>query len=123
MHPQAQEGLRQFNQGEFYKAHEYFERAWRETKDDSREFYRALLQVSGGFYRLTQGRPGAAIKFFNRSLHWLEFFPKHYQGINTDELRNQLEELIKATNENRDTVNILENFLPKIKGVFEEKKR
>jgi len=39
MHIQAQKGLCLFTRREFYEAHEYFERAWRETQDDSREFY------------------------------------------------------------------------------------
>jgi len=39
MHIQAQKGLGLFTRREFYEAHEYIERAWRETQDDSREFY------------------------------------------------------------------------------------
>ncbi len=121
MHPEALKGLRQFNQGEFYEAHEFFEKAWRETQDDSREFYRSLLLICGGFFRLTQGRTDAAKKFFTLSLHWLGFFPNHYQGMDTGELQHQLRKLNEAINKNWTTVCILENFIPKIEGIFEEK--
>jgi predicted metal-dependent hydrolase len=121
MNPHAQVGLRQFNQGEFYKAHKYFETAWRETKDEGREFYRALLQICGGFFRLTQRRPRAAKKFFTRSLYWLGFFQTNYLGMDSGKLLHQVEELIEAINKNRTTENILDNFFPKIQGVFEEK--
>ena len=58
-------GLEAFRKKEFYSAHEYFEDAWRKTLGTSREFYRALLHLSGGFFRLTQSRPGAAKKILH----------------------------------------------------------
>ncbi len=84
------QGLQAFNQGKYYAAHEHFEDAWRASEDDTREFYRALLHISGGFYRLTQNRPGAARKFFARALHWLQYFPDSFLGFNIDALKSQL---------------------------------
>ena len=91
-------GLEAFRKKEFYSAHEYFEDAWRKTPGSSREFYRALLHLSGGFFRLTQSRPGAAKKFFTHAIKWLVFFPSSYAGINTDLLTFRLENLIQAIN-------------------------
>lgn len=54
------DGIRLLNQDQFYEAHEAFETAWRRTQDPSREFYRALLHISGRFFRLSQSRPEAA---------------------------------------------------------------
>lgn len=90
----VKQGLQAFNQGEFYIAHEFFEDAWRDTSDDSREFYRALLHVSGGYYRLTQDRPKAAKKFFTRALHWLERFPSPHMGLSVNSIKTQLNQLI-----------------------------
>jgi len=119
MHPDAQQGLSLFAQREFYDVHEYFENAWRETKDNSREFYRALLQLSGGFYRLTQERPQAANKFFKRSLFWLQNFPDLFMGIETSRLRVLLINLIDATDINHRS--IFEDIFSAIQDLFEEK--
>jgi predicted metal-dependent hydrolase len=95
------QGLQSFNRQDFYKAHEYFEAAWRETLEDEREFYRALIQLSGGFYRLTQNRPAAAMKFFTPALNWMENFPDHFQGILTADIIKNLQVLISAIKQNQ----------------------
>jgi hypothetical protein len=89
-------GLQAFNQGNYYAAHEHFEDAWRATEKDSREFYRALLHLSGGFFRLTQNRPRAARKFFTRALHWLHDFPSPYLGLDTAEIKSRIHMLIAS---------------------------
>jgi len=82
------------NQDQFYEAHEAFETAWRRTQDPSREFYRALLQVSGGFFRLSQGKPQAAKKFFKLALKWLAPFPSPHLGFNTEILIEDIQKII-----------------------------
>ena len=89
-------GLQAFNQGDYYDAHEHFEFAWRETPDVSREFFRALLHLSGGYYRLSEDRPDAALKFFQRSLHWMGKFPSPFYLIDTEALKSHLNLLIAA---------------------------
>lgn len=103
------QGLLLFNQHFFYEAHEYFEDAWRETGDESREFFRVLLQLSGGFYRLRQGRPQAAKKFFTHALSWLESFPNPYRGFDTTALKKMLQELIGAIDNDQNSAKILED--------------
>jgi hypothetical protein len=96
MNPNAEKGLQLFNQGAFYDAHEYFETAWRETLPPEREFYRALLQISGGYYRLTQDNAKAARKFFDHALGWLAAFSNLQFGIDTAVLRLRLTGTITA---------------------------
>lgn len=88
------QGLSLFNQDEYYEAHEAFESAWRKTQDPSREFYRALIHISGGFYRLTQNRPKAAVKFFEHALKWLMLFPDTHLGFNIALLKGDLNTII-----------------------------
>ncbi len=92
--PKTQQGLQAFNQGIFYTPHEYFETAWRKTPGDTREFYRALLHLSGGYYRLTQDRSGAALKFFQRSHHWMRQFSQPVGQIDTSDLITHFVNLI-----------------------------
>ena len=111
-------GLQCLNQGAFYEAHEYFEDAWRQTSDGSREFFRALLHVSGGFFRLEQGRAAAAHKFFNRALHWLQNFPIGYLGFDVLTIKRFVENLLMKINDGTPVENILEMSQPFIFAVF-----
>jgi predicted metal-dependent hydrolase len=92
----VKKGLQAFNQSDFYLAYEFFEDAWRETPGQARDFFRALLHLSGGYFRLTQDRAAAARKFFQRSMHWMGQFPNTYLQINTNSLRSHLEKLVSA---------------------------
>lgn len=89
-------GLQAFNQRDFFAAHEFFEAAWRETSTQPREFFRALIMLSGGYFRLTQDRPDAALKFFDRALGWIDQYPRPYLGMDTEDIKNQLRKLITA---------------------------
>jgi tetratricopeptide (TPR) repeat protein len=78
----VKQGLLLFYQDQYYEAHEAFETAWRKTQDPAREFFRALIHISGGFLRLTQNRPKAAVKFFEHALKWLMLLPDTQLGFN-----------------------------------------
>ena len=106
--PIVEQGLQALNQGKYYEAHEVFEDAWRDTPDESREFFRALLHISGGFYRLTQDRPTAAKKFFSRARHWLQEFPNPHLGLDTDNIRTDVERLIAHIDAQKPSQVILE---------------
>ncbi|MFW5714602.1 MAG: DUF309 domain-containing protein [Brevefilum sp.] len=111
--PSFYEGIRLFNQQDFYEAHEYFEDAWRQTFGDEREFFRALLQLSGGFYRLTQNRPEAARKFFAHAHKWLALYPDNFHGFDIAQIRAYTDQLIKTIDEKTPPDEILqEQFQP-----------
>ncbi len=90
---EVNDGIRLLNQDQFYEAHEAFETSWRRTQDPSREFYRALLQVSGGFFRLSQGKPQASKEFFTHALKWLALFPSPLLGFNTGILIDDIQKI------------------------------
>ncbi len=92
----VRDGLVLFNQEHYYQAHESFEIAWRKTEPPAREFFRALIHISGGFYRLSQNRPMAAKKFFKHALKWLAPFPDKHLGFDTALLQDDLNTIITA---------------------------
>jgi len=120
MHKLAENGLKLFIKQDFYEAHEYFEHAWRETQDDSREFYRVLIHLCGGFFRLTQGRADAAVKFFNRARYWLDSFPSPYMGIDTAGLQEQVDSLLNI-NESKTPTDTLQAYFPPIRNLLLER--
>lgn len=111
IHPAAVlKGLKALNSGEYFDAHEYFEDAWRETPHPTRELYRSLLHISGGFFRLTEERPRAAKKFFTRAFYWLALFPNPYLGLDTSTIKTQIEMLISAIEKGQPSAEILNQY-------------
>ena len=104
------QGLSAYNAKMFFLAHELFEDAWRKTAEDSRNFYRALLHLSGGFFRLTQNRPHAARKFFSHAIKWLDQTPKSFQGFETDDVKSRVRSLLTAIHQNNDCDQILQDM-------------
>jgi predicted metal-dependent hydrolase len=56
----ALEGVRRFNAGEFFEAHEAFEECLDAVEDDDRwTLLLGLIQVAVGYHKHTAGHPGA----------------------------------------------------------------
>ncbi len=87
MPPLIQQGLQEFNAGEYYEAHETIEHAWVEEPGLIRNLYRGILQVAVAYYHIQQGNYRGALKMFLRSLQWLEPLPDVCQGIQVAQLR------------------------------------
>jgi uncharacterized protein len=87
LHPEALHGLRLFNAGEYFEAHEALENAWREERGPIRNVYRGILQIGVGYYHILRGNYTGARKMFQRCRQWLDPFPSDCRGINIDGLR------------------------------------
>lgn len=84
----AQEGLRKFNAGEYYKQHDLFEEQWMATETPVRDLYRAVLQVGVAYFQIQRGNYRGALKMLQRSVQWLIVLPDTCQGINVKKLRD-----------------------------------
>lgn len=83
----AEQGLRAFNRGEFYRQHDLFEAQWNETAGPVRDLYRAVLQVGVAYYQIERGNYRGALKMLQRSVQWLYLLPDLCQGIDVAQLR------------------------------------
>ena len=86
--PLAQEGIRKFNAGEYYKQHDLFEEQWMATETPVRDLYRAILQVGIGYFQIERGNYRGALKMLQRSVQWLMLLPDVCQGVNIKKLRD-----------------------------------
>jgi predicted metal-dependent hydrolase len=91
LHPQAVEGLRLFNAGEYFEAHEALETAWNEERGRVRELYRGILQIAVVYLHITRGNYDGAIKVYARSQKWLKEWSDICRGIQVEELRKNAE--------------------------------
>jgi predicted metal-dependent hydrolase len=83
----AQEGVRKFNEGQYYKQHDLFEELWMQTEGPVRDLYRAVLQVGIAYYQIERGNYRGALKMLQRSVQWLLILPEACQGIDVKQLR------------------------------------
>jgi uncharacterized protein len=86
LHPDAVTGLRLFNEGHYYDAHEAFETAWRAEPGLIRELYRGILQVGAGYYKIQRGNYNGGLLFFASCRKWLGLFPDTCRGVNVGKL-------------------------------------
>ncbi len=95
LHPQAAEGLRLFNAGEYFEAHEAFEDAWNEEKGEIRNLYRGILQIAVMYLHITRGNYNGAVKVHARSQKWLNGWADVCRGIYVEELRRGAESVMQ----------------------------
>jgi predicted metal-dependent hydrolase len=94
LHPQAAEGLRLFNAGEYFEAHEALEDAWNAERGEIRELYRGILQLAVVYLHITRGNYNGAIKVYARSQRWVRDWPDICRGIHVEKLRRDAEAVI-----------------------------
>jgi hypothetical protein len=95
LHPQAALGLRLFNAGEYFEAHEALEDAWNAEPGKVRELYRGILQIAVVYLHVTRGNYNGAVKVYGRSQKWVKDWPNVCRGIQVGRLRQDAEAVIE----------------------------
>jgi predicted metal-dependent hydrolase len=102
----AQEGLakgvREFNDGAFFEAHDTLEDVWMDVRGESRLFLQGLIQVSIGYYHVTcENFPGAD-HLLTRGVEKLETYPAHQCGVNVGQLLEEVRTTLQAVRQTRE---------------------
>jgi predicted metal-dependent hydrolase len=85
-------GLRLFNSGDFFAAHEAFEELLEQVEGDERwDCLVALIQVAVGYHKCASGHPGAA-RMLALGAGKLAPFPAVFLGVALDRLRQRVAE-------------------------------
>jgi predicted metal-dependent hydrolase len=71
-----QEGVRLFNAGYHWEAHEVWEDVWREHEGDAKMFVQAFVQSAAGYSFVKQNKPGSAKYLFEKAIEKLQQFEK-----------------------------------------------
>lgn len=94
LHPNALLGIRHFNKGEYFEAHEELETAWRAETDEIRDLYQGILQAGVTYLHITRGNYTGAVKVYRRSQRWLTKWPEICRGVDVGQLRRDLDAAI-----------------------------
>ena len=89
------EGIKLFNDGSYFEAHDYFEEMWMDSNDKEKYFLQALVQVSVGTYHLVNNNLQGAVSQYTKTLTKLEKYPEIYNKINLLQLRKDINNIIK----------------------------
>ncbi len=96
LHPKAIEGMELFNQGQYWRAHEALEAAWREETGPIRELYRGILQAGVVYLHVSRGNYAGAIKVYQRCRRWLEPWPEVCRGVEVGRLTRDLDTVMES---------------------------
>jgi hypothetical protein len=84
--PLLVEGVRLFNEGRWFEAHEVLEDAWRAEPGEERRLYQGLLQVGVGLHHASRGNLRGALALLDRGIGRLEPFRPHHLGLDVEAL-------------------------------------
>ena len=80
------EGIKLFNDGEWFEAHETWEDIWRSASGDQKRFYQGIIQCAVVIEHMRRGNPRGVLAVFKTALTKFVGLPDVYMGLNIPEL-------------------------------------
>jgi predicted metal-dependent hydrolase len=107
-------GIRHFNAGRFFEAHEAFEELLDAVESDDRwDLLVALIQVAVGYHKCASGHPGAA-RMLGLGLVKLRPFPDDARGLALAALRARIADDVASLGAGRDVAARLHTDPPRL---------
>jgi predicted metal-dependent hydrolase len=94
-------GIRLFNSGAYFEAHEVLEDAWRAAPAPEKRFLQGLIQVAVGLHHHSKGNVVGARSLLGRAARNLSSYPDDFGGIQLPDLLASLAEWQHALAESR----------------------
>ena len=88
--PRYLEGIRWFNNRNFFQAHETWEEIWMDRQDESKRFYQGLIQAAVCLHHFERGNIRGARKLYHSSRRYLKAYCPSYQGLDLDRLLDDM---------------------------------
>lgn len=91
--PRFLEGLRLFNEGQYFESHEEIEGLWLETPtgDPYRDLYKGVIQAAASLYQLKRGILSGAVGLHRTSVRLLSGYRPSAFGLNVEKLIGDLD--------------------------------
>lgn len=112
------DGIKLFNDGKYFEAHDHFEKMWINSTGDDKNFYQALTQISVGFYHLTSGNYEGAKSQLQKGKEKLAYYSKTIYNINVEEFILNLSITIEMLYNFNMKGSNLKNLIPIINGFY-----
>ena len=96
-HGDLAEGLRHYDAGEFFAAHEFWEIVWLAALEPDKTFLQGLIQVTAAFHHVRRNNYIGAERLLSAALRKLEPYPPTYARLYVtplcDDIRHTLQTL------------------------------
>jgi uncharacterized protein len=90
------EGLRLYDAGEFFAAHEAWESVWLSAQEPEKTFLQGLIQVTAAFHHLQRENRLGTSRLLRAALGRLEPYPVDFAGISVDLLCDDIRAWLQA---------------------------
>ena len=94
LHPDAEIGIKLYNEGKYFVAHESLEDAWHAEPDPDRRLYQGMLQAGIAFMHARNGYAKGVFSMYERCQVWLAPWPDHCRTIDVGKLRADVQALV-----------------------------
>lgn len=88
-----EEGIKLFNNTDFFAAHDFFEELWMNAEQKDRLFFQGMVQISVAGYHLTHNNLNGAQSQYIKSTDKLKNYLPEYYGVNLKKLLDDAEEV------------------------------
>ncbi len=78
------EGVRLFNEREFFACHDVLEELWTDTLGPERTFYQGLIHAAVSLFHFEEGNLGGARKMYDSTNRYLSPFAPTYMGLDLE---------------------------------------
>ena len=94
--PLLEQGVREFNEGLFFQAHETWEEIWVVSPWPVRNFLQGIIQVAAAFVHLTRNEYPGTHRLLREAIRKLSGFPSPYLGIDNARLLEESQRCLEA---------------------------
>ncbi len=116
--PQYREGLRLFNEEDFFECHDILEELWSETQGEEKKYIQGLIQAAIALFHFGNENFGGAKKLYLSARKNLEPYGEEYMGVSLGVFLNDFHacfrELLENTEDYPTTVSLQDDLVPKI---------
>lgn len=85
------EGIAHFNGGDYYEAHECFERCWLASEGEGSDFWKGLVQASICLDHLSRNNQEGARKLHTGMRRLLAPFFPHHEGLDVQQFLSEMQ--------------------------------
>lgn len=89
------EGLRLYNSGEFFTAHEAWESVWLHSPEPEKTFLQGLIQVTAAFHHLQRDNRLGTVLLLQAALRRIDAYPPVFGGISVTLLCNDVRDCLQ----------------------------
>ena len=116
--PQYLEGLRLFNEEEFFEAHDVWEELWSESVGDQKRFLQGLIQASVSLFHFGNENFGGARKLYDSARAKLDPYRPGFLGVDLErflaDYQRCFQELLDHTERYPTDIQLRDELVPKI---------